>query len=42
MKKEKYGFAACIEYEYPGKGTAVEDLRKCVEYARAEQPSGGR
>jgi sugar phosphate isomerase/epimerase len=35
MKKENYGFAACIEYEYPGKGTAVEEVRKCVEYAKA-------
>jgi sugar phosphate isomerase/epimerase len=35
MKKEKYGFPACIEYEYPGKGTAVEEVRKCVEYAKA-------
>jgi len=34
MKKEKYPFAACIEYEYPGKGTAVEEVRKCREYAR--------
>ena len=34
MKKEKYPFAACIEYEYPGQGTAVEEVRKCVEYAR--------
>lgn len=35
MKKEKYAFAACMEYEYPGRGTAVEEVRKCVEYARA-------
>ena len=35
MKKEKYGFPACIEYEYPGKGPAVEEVRKCLNYARA-------
>jgi hypothetical protein len=35
MKKEKFEFAACIEYEYPGKGTAVEEVRECVEYAPA-------
>jgi hypothetical protein len=34
MKKEKYTFAACIEYEYAGKGTAVEEVRKCLEYAK--------
>jgi sugar phosphate isomerase/epimerase len=35
MKKEKVSFAACIEYEYPGKDTAVEEVRKCLNYARA-------
>ena len=34
MKKEKYTFAACIEYEYAGKGTAVEEVQKCLEYAK--------
>jgi sugar phosphate isomerase/epimerase len=35
MKKEKYTFPATIEYEYPGKGTAVEEVRKCYEYIKA-------
>jgi hypothetical protein len=26
--------AAIIEYEYPGKGSPVEEVRKCLEYAR--------
>jgi sugar phosphate isomerase/epimerase len=34
MKKEKYTFAGCIEYEYAGKGTAVEEVQKCLEYAK--------
>lgn len=35
MKKEKVNFAACIEYEYPGKGTPVEEVGKCLAYAKA-------
>ena len=35
MRDQKYTFAACIEYEYAGKGTAVEEVRKCLDYARA-------
>jgi sugar phosphate isomerase/epimerase len=34
MKKEKVKFAACIEYEYPGKGTAVEEVAKCLNFAK--------
>ena len=34
MRDQKYAFAACIEYEYAGKGTAVEEMRKCLDYAR--------
>jgi hypothetical protein len=35
MKKERYTFPACIEYEYPGKGTAVQEVQKCLDYAKA-------
>jgi sugar phosphate isomerase/epimerase len=34
MRDQKYTFAACIEYEYAGKGTAVEEMQKCLEYAK--------
>jgi sugar phosphate isomerase/epimerase len=34
MKRERYPFPACIEYEYNGKGTAVEEVQKCLDYAR--------
>jgi sugar phosphate isomerase/epimerase len=35
MKKGRYGCPACIEYEYNGKGTAVEEVQRCLDYARA-------
>lgn len=35
MKNERYTFPACIEYEYPGKGSAVEEVQKCLNYAKA-------
>lgn len=35
MKREKYPFAATIEYEYKSDRPAVEEVRRCVEYARA-------
>ena len=35
MKKERYTFPACIEYEYAGKGTAVQEMQKCLDYAKA-------
>ena len=35
MKKERYTFPACIEYEYAGRGTAVQEVQKCLDYAKA-------
>ena len=35
MKQRKSPFPACIEYEYNGKGTAVEEVQRCLDYARA-------
>jgi sugar phosphate isomerase/epimerase len=35
MKKEKYAFPACIEYEYKSDRPAVEEVRRCLNYARA-------
>jgi sugar phosphate isomerase/epimerase len=35
MKREKYPFAATIEYEYKSDRPAVEEVRRCVEYAKA-------
>jgi len=35
IKQKKYPIYAVIEYEYPGKGTPVEEVTKCVEYMRA-------
>jgi len=35
IKQKKYPIYAVIEYEYPGKGTPVEEVKKCVEYMRA-------
>ena len=34
MRDQRYPFPACIEYEYAGKGTAVEEVQKCLDYAR--------
>jgi hypothetical protein len=34
MRDRKYTFAACIEYEYAGRGTAVEEVQKCLDYAK--------
>jgi sugar phosphate isomerase/epimerase len=34
LKREKLKCAATIEYEYPGKGSPVEEVRKCLDYAR--------
>ena len=34
MRDQRYPFPACIEYEYAGKGTAVEEMRKCLNYAK--------
>jgi sugar phosphate isomerase/epimerase len=35
MKRRRAPFPACIEYEYNGKGTAVQEVQKCLDYARA-------
>jgi sugar phosphate isomerase/epimerase len=35
MKREKYPFAATIEYEYKSDRPAVEEVRRCIEYAKA-------
>ena len=34
LKQKRYPIYAVIEYEYPGKGTPVEEVKKCVEYIR--------
>lgn len=34
LKANKYEIPAYIEYEYPGKGTCVEEVRKCFAYAK--------
>lgn len=34
MRDRRYPFPASIEYEYAGKGTAVEEVARCLEYAR--------
>jgi sugar phosphate isomerase/epimerase len=35
MKSEKYPFPACIEYEYKSDRPAVEEVKRCLDYARA-------
>jgi len=35
MKQRQSPFPACIEYEYNGKGTAVQEVQRCLDYARA-------
>ena len=35
MRDQRYTFPACIEYEYAGTGTAVEEVQKCLNYAHA-------
>jgi sugar phosphate isomerase/epimerase len=35
MRQEKYKFAACIEYEYKSDRPAVQEVQRCVDYARA-------
>ena len=34
LKQRKYPIYAVIEYEYPGKGTPVEELRRCMDFIR--------
>lgn len=35
LKKEKWPIRAYIEYEYRGAGSSVEEVKKCLAYARA-------
>lgn len=34
LKASKYPIRAYIEYEYPGKGSGVEEVKKCFEYCK--------
>jgi hypothetical protein len=34
LKKERWPIRAYIEYEYPGKGSPIEEVRKCFEYVK--------
>jgi sugar phosphate isomerase/epimerase len=34
LKRERWPIRAYIEYEYAGKGTPVEEVKKCYEYAK--------
>jgi sugar phosphate isomerase/epimerase len=34
LKNKRYNIPAYIEYEYQGKGTPVEEVRKCFEYCK--------
>jgi sugar phosphate isomerase/epimerase len=34
LKRERWPIRAYVEYEYRGQGTPIEEVRKCVEYAR--------
>ncbi len=34
LKREKWPIRAYVEYEYLGTGTPVDEVRKCLEYAR--------
>jgi sugar phosphate isomerase/epimerase len=34
LKKNKWPIAALVEYEYRGKGSSVEEVKKCMEYAK--------
>jgi len=34
LKNKKYNIPANIEYEYQGKGTPVEEVRKCFQYSK--------
>jgi sugar phosphate isomerase/epimerase len=35
MKREKYPFPACIEYEYKSDQPAVVEVKRCLDYAKA-------
>lgn len=34
LKREKWPIAAYVEYEHPGTGTPVEEVKRCLDYAR--------
>jgi sugar phosphate isomerase/epimerase len=34
LKEKKYPIPAFVEYEYPGAGTPVEEVKKCLDYMR--------
>ncbi|MDQ6675771.1 MAG: sugar phosphate isomerase/epimerase [Acidobacteriota bacterium] len=34
LKNEKYPIPALVEYEYKGTGTSVEEVKKCMDYAK--------
>jgi sugar phosphate isomerase/epimerase len=34
LKKNKWPIAALVEYEYRGTGTSVEEVKKCMDYAK--------
>ena len=34
LKKERWPIPAFVEYEYPGKGTPVEESKTCLAYAQ--------
>jgi sugar phosphate isomerase/epimerase len=34
LKKNKWNIPALVEYEYRGTGTSVEEVKKCMDYAR--------
>jgi hypothetical protein len=35
LKKERWPIPAYVEYEYRGPGSSVEEVKKCLDYARA-------
>ncbi len=35
LRDSKYPIRAFVEYEYPGMGTSVEEVKKCMDYLRA-------
>jgi len=35
LRDNKWPIRAFVEYEYPGMGTSVEEVRKCLDYMRA-------
>lgn len=35
LRDSKWPIRAFVEYEYPGMGTSVEEVKKCLDYMRA-------